>query len=100
MKVVVDKIFSTIIECFFNTSVLDMEYFRRVIKNSNKYGQDHLKNGSFGGMKWINITVQNMLHLYGVMIRVFIVPSAYWRIHFLLWVYFKNLLWPMIHVQY
>ena len=51
-----------------------MNYFIRVNKNSNKYGQDHLKNRKFGGMKWINITVPDMLHFYVVMLQVSIEP--------------------------
>ena len=51
-----------------------MDYFRRVTKNSNKYGQYHLKNGKFGGMKYIHITVQEMLNLYGVMLQIFFEP--------------------------
>ena len=51
-----------------------MDYLRRVTKNSKKYGRDCLKNGKFGGMKWINITVQEMLHFYGLMIRIYIEP--------------------------
>ena len=31
---------------------------------SNNYGQDYIKNGKFGAIKWINITEQDMLHLY------------------------------------
>ena len=45
-----------------------MDYFRRVTTNSNKYGQDHLKNVKFGGVKRININVQEMIHFYVLMI--------------------------------
>ena len=51
-----------------------MKYFRRVTTNSNKYGRDRLNIRNFGGMKWININVQDMLHLYGVMLRIYIEP--------------------------
>ena len=51
-----------------------MDYFRRVTTNSNKYGQDHLKNVKFGGTKWINITVQDIINLYGVMLWIYIKP--------------------------
>ena len=51
-----------------------MDYFRRVTKNSNKYGRDHLNNGKVGGIKRINYTVQNMCHFYGVMIQISIEP--------------------------
>ena len=51
-----------------------MDYFRRVTTNSNKYGQDHLKNVKFGGTKWINITVQDIINLYGVMLWISIEP--------------------------
>ena len=47
-----------------------MDYFIRVTKSSNKYGQDRLKNENFGGMKWKNITVQDIIHFYGVMLRM------------------------------
>ena len=66
--------FSDIIEFFFNTSGIYMEYFRRVAKSSNKYGRDHLKNGKYGGMKWININIQEMLHLYGAILWISIEP--------------------------
>ena len=39
-----------------------MKYFRRVTTNSNKYGRDRLNIRNFGGMKWININVQEMIH--------------------------------------
>ena len=52
-----------------------MDYFRRVTKNSNKYGQYHLKNLKFIGIRWRNITVQDMLHLYGAMLWISIEPS-------------------------
>ena len=48
-----------------------MDYFRRVTKNPNKYGQYHINNRNFGGMKWINITVQKMVHLHRVMIWIY-----------------------------
>ena len=51
-----------------------MDYFRRMTKNSNKYVQYHLKNRKFGVMKCRNITVQEMLHFYGVMIWISIKP--------------------------
>ena len=51
-----------------------MDYFRRMTKNSNKYVQYHLKNRKFGVMKCRNITVQEMLHFYGVMIWISIEP--------------------------
>ena len=44
-----------------------MTYFRRGTTNSNKYGRYHLNNGKFGGMKWKNVTLQEMLPFYGVM---------------------------------
>ena len=49
-----------------------MDYFRRVNINSNKFGLVRIKNVKFGGMKWRNITVQDMLHFYGVMIWIYI----------------------------
>ena len=48
-----------------------MDYLRRVTTNPNRYGQYNIKNGKFGGMKWINITVQYMLR---VMLRIYIDP--------------------------
>ena len=51
-----------------------MDCFRIVTTNSNKYGEDHIKNGKFGGTKWRNITVQEMLHFYGVMLWISIEP--------------------------
>ena len=51
MKSGAEKTFSTILERLFLTSGLDMDYFRRVTTNSNNYGQDHLKNVKFGGVK-------------------------------------------------
>ena len=54
----------------FHTSGLDMEHFRRVPTDLNKYGQGHINNGKFGEIKWRNITVQEMLHFYGVMIWI------------------------------
>ena len=45
-----------------------MDYFRRLITSSKKYGQYHLNNGKFGEMKWRNITVQEMLNFYGIML--------------------------------
>ena len=38
LKAGVEKIFVTILEWFFHTSELDLQYFRRVTKNPNKYG--------------------------------------------------------------
>ena len=51
-----------------------MNYFRRVTGNSNTYGQDNLKNEKFGGIKWKNITVQEMLHFYALMLKISIDP--------------------------
>ena len=36
--------------------------------------RDNLRNGNFGGMKWTNITVQEIIHFYGVMIQIYIDP--------------------------
>ena len=58
----------------FHASGLDMEYFIIVTTNSNKYGQDNIKNGNFGETKWINITVQDMLNFYIVMLWISIDP--------------------------
>ena len=62
-----EKALYTILECLFLTSGIDMKYFRRVTKNSNKYGRYHLKNRKFGGIEWIDMTVKEMLHYYVVM---------------------------------
>ena len=51
-----------------------MEYFSIVTRNLNKYVRYHLNNVKFGTMKWINITVQDMFHLYGVMLWISIEP--------------------------
>ena len=51
-----------------------MDSFRRVTINSNKFEQDNLKNGKFGGMKCRNITVTEIICFYGVMIRIYIDP--------------------------
>ena len=51
------------------TSGMLSEYFRRVTAQSKK---SHLRSvlGNFGGLKWGNITVQEMVRLYGVIIHM------------------------------
>ena len=48
------------------------DYFIRLTTNLNRYGWDHLNNGNFGGLKCINITVQEMHNLYGVVLQIYI----------------------------
>ena len=52
-----------------------MDYFSIVAKNPNKYGWCHLNNGDFGGIKWIRITAQEVIHLYAAMFRISIEPQ-------------------------
>ena len=70
----VEKTFATLLEWFFHTSGIGMVYFIRVTTNSNKYGWYHFKNGKFGGMNWINSTVQVILNFYVVMLQIFVDP--------------------------
>ena len=68
-----EKLFQNFLGFIMLTSGMLSEYFRRVTAQSKK---SHLHSvlGNSGGLKWKNITVQEMVRLYGVMLHIIIEP--------------------------
>ena len=67
---------ATILERFFLTSELDMDYFRGggiqiKINTDDIY---HLNNGKFCGTRWINVSVKEMLYFYVALLWISIEP--------------------------
>ena len=52
-----------------------MDFFIRVNTNSINYRPDHFRNRNFGEMKWININLQEMIHICLVIIWIYILSQ-------------------------
>ena len=74
LKPGVEHKFNTVSECIFETSGLLLDVFRRMTAQSNKYARAKMRNGKFGGLKWTNITLQEMIRFFGIMLRMSIEP--------------------------
>ena len=75
LKPGVEKRFNTVLECIFETSGMDMDYFRHITAKSNKYVCSKLSGyNKFGGMKWTNISLKEMFQFYGIILRMSIEP--------------------------
>ena len=71
------RIYLKKIEWIILTSGMSLECFFWVIAQSNK--SDWLRSvlAKFGGIKWKNITVQDMVRFYGVMLHMSIDPCCF-----------------------
>ena len=67
----VSKKFNTIFECVSVAGGMDYEFFKRLTANSNEYARLHMsQDGEFGGSKWSNISVQEMIRFHGMILKM------------------------------
>ena len=65
--------FFTVLQCLFETTAMDRDFFVRLCCESNKYARKVMKERNtslFLGHKWNNISVTEMIHLFEIMLRI------------------------------
>ena len=71
------KRFFTVLQCLFETTAMDRDFFVRLCCESNKYARKVMKERNtslFLGHKWNNISVTEMIHFFGIMLRISLEP--------------------------
>ena len=69
--------FYTVLQCLFETTAMNRSFFLRLCSESNKYARMVMKERNtslFLGHKWSNISVTEMIHFFGILLRVSIEP--------------------------
>ena len=69
--------FKTVLQCIFSTTAMDIEFFKRLAAQSNKYARTIMNTQSssmFSGHKWRNISTGEMIRFFGIMLRISLDP--------------------------
>ena len=69
--------FKTIFQCIMTTTAMNIEFFRRLVANSNKYARNDMQSRNstlYLGHKWENISVSEMIRFFGIMLRISLEP--------------------------
>ena len=77
LKPNVGKRFCTVLQCLFETTAMDRGFFVRLCGESNKYARRIMKERNttlFLGHKWSNISVEEMVHFFGILLRISLEP--------------------------
>ena len=73
----VSKKFVTVVQCLFQTTAINRNFFVRICAESNRYARRIMRQRNtslFLGHKWNNITVEEMIHFFGIMLRISLEP--------------------------
>ena len=73
----ISKRFCTVLQCLFETTAMDRGFFVRLCGESNKYARNIMRERNttlFLGHKWTNITVEEMVHFFGILLRISLEP--------------------------
>ncbi len=73
LKLSIGKRLYTVLQCLFETTAMDRVFFVRLCGESNKYARKvmkDLKTILFLGHKWNNISVEEMVHFFGILLRI------------------------------
>ena len=71
LKKGISRRFHTPFECVQVVGGLTYHFFKRITANSNGYARANMNNkGFFGGVSWVNISVQEMIRFHGVILRM------------------------------
>ena len=77
LKSNLSKRFCTVLQCLFETTSMNRKFFLRVAGESNKYARKIMKERNttlFLGHKWSNISVEEMVHFFGILLRISLEP--------------------------
>ena len=77
LKPNIGKRFFTVLQCMFETTAMNRSFFVRLCSESNKQARKVMteRNTSlFLGHKWTNISVEEMIHFFGIMLRISLSP--------------------------
>ena len=69
--------FQTILQCIFNTTAMDRNFFKRLCSQSNKYARRVMQSrctSMFLGHKWTNISTGEMVRFFGILLRISMEP--------------------------
>ena len=73
----ISKRFCTVLQCLFETTAMNRGFFVRLCGESNKYARNIMRERNttlFLGHKWTNITVEEMVHFFGILLRISLEP--------------------------
>ena len=77
LKSGVSKKFVTVVQCLFQTTAINRNFFVRICAESNRYARRVMRERNtslFLGHKWNNITTEEMIHFFGIMLRISLEP--------------------------
>ena len=77
LKPNISKRFCTVLQCLFETTAIDRKFFLPVCGESNKHAKKIMKQRNttlFLGHKWRNISVEEMVHFFGILLRISLEP--------------------------
>ena len=77
LKSGVSKKFVTVVQCLFQTTAINRNFFVRLCAESNRYARIVMRQRNtsvFLGHKWSNVTVEEMIHFFGIMLRISLEP--------------------------
>ena len=69
--------FTTVLQCIFATTAMNIDFFKRLATQSNKYARTIMNTQSssmFLGHKWRNISTGEMIRFFGIMLRISLEP--------------------------
>ena len=77
LKPNVSKRFCTVLQCLFETTSMNRKFFLQVAGESNNYARKIMKERNttlFLGHKWSNISVEEMVHFFGILLQISLEP--------------------------
>ena len=69
--------FETVLQCIFQTTAMNRDFFKRLASQSNKYARETMRSRNtsiYLGHKWENITVGEMVRFFGILLRISMEP--------------------------
>ena len=69
--------FCTVLQCLFEITFMNRKTFLRICGEPNKYATKIMKQRNatwFIGLKWSNISVEEMVHFFGILLRISLDP--------------------------
>ena len=77
LKAGVENSFQTVLQCVFQTTPLDRDFFKRLATQSSKYACNIMQSRNsnrYIGHQWKNITTEEMISFFGILLRISLEP--------------------------
>ena len=73
----INESYMTVLQCVMNTTAMSLEFFERLIAQSNEYARNNMKSKNstlYIGHKRTNIRAGEMICFFGIMLRISLEP--------------------------